>query len=176
MDADDTTLSTLNSVNLVHSLLIILGDDLVGAVHGLTVLTSLETPLDVLGGSAVQVVVDVGEGVLLDVGNTDILVLVDITASGDELTSEHVDEGGLAGTVGTNDGDTGAERALEVDVLNLRLLCARVLEAHVGDTNDGLGLGLDTLKETGLGELELHLGGTKPVSYTHLTLPTKRIV
>jgi hypothetical protein len=51
VDTNDTTLSTFDPVDLVHGLLVVLGDDLVGAVHGLTVLTSLETPLDVLGRS-----------------------------------------------------------------------------------------------------------------------------
>ena len=48
VDADDTTLGTLDAVDLVHGLLVIFGDDLVGTVHGLTILTSLEAPLDVL--------------------------------------------------------------------------------------------------------------------------------
>lgn len=163
VDANDTTEGTLDLVDLVHGLLILLGNDLVGTVHGLTILTSLETPLNVLGRSRVQVVINVGEGVLLDVGNTDVLVLVDVTGGGDKLTSQDVDKGGLSGTVGANDGNTGAKGDLESDVLDLGLGGALVLEGHVVDTDDGLGLGLDTLKETGLGELELHLGGTELV-------------
>ncbi|GJC94463.1 hypothetical protein ColKHC_03289 [Colletotrichum higginsianum] len=158
VDADDAALGALDLEDLVHGLLISVGDDLVGTVHRLTILTSLETPLDVLGGGLVQVVIDVGEGVLLDVGDTDVLVLVDLTLRGDELTGEDVDERRLAGTVGANDGNTGAERALERDVLDLGLAGAGVLERHPGGTQDGLGLGLDTLEETGLGEGELHLG------------------
>ena len=163
VDTDDTTLGTLDLVDLVHGLLVLLGDDLVGTVHGLTVLTSLETPLDVLGRSAVEVVIDMSESVLLDVGNTDVLVVVDLTLGGDKLTSQDVDKGGLSGTVGTNDGNTGAERALEGDVGDLGLGGTLVLEAHVGGTENGLGLGLDTLKETGLRELELHVGGAELV-------------
>ena len=161
--ADDATVGVLDLVDLVHGLLVLLGDDLVGAVHGLTVLTSLETPLDVLGGSKIEVVVDVSESVLLDVGDTDVLVLVDVTRGGDKLTSQDVDKSGLASTVGANDGNTRAERALEGDVLNLGLAGAGVLEGHVANTDNGLGLGLDTLEETGLGELELHVTGTKLV-------------
>ncbi|TFB05190.1 hypothetical protein CCMA1212_003081 [Trichoderma ghanense] len=163
VDANDTTLSTLDLEDLVHGLLIGLGDDLVGSVHGLTILTSLETPLDVLGRRLVEVVVDVGKGVLLDVGDTDVLVLVDLTASGDELTAEDVDQGRLASTVGTNDGNTRAQRALEADVADLGLRGAGVLEGHLGGTQDSLGLGLDTLEETGLGEGELNLGGAELV-------------
>lgn len=163
VDADDATLGTLDLVDLVHGLLVLLSDDLVGTVHGLTVLTSLETPLNVLGGSLVEVVVDMGESVLLNVGDTDVLVVVDLTLGGDKLTSQDVDKGGLSGTVGTNDGNTGSERTLEGNVLNLGLGGTLVLEAHVGGTENGLGLGLDTLKETGLGELELHVGGSQLV-------------
>lgn len=157
VDANDTSLGTLDTEDLVHGLLILLGDDLVGTIHGLTILTSLETPLNVLGRSLVQVVINVGESVLLDVGNTDVLVLVDLTLGRDKLTSEDVDQGRLSSTVGTNDGNTGTERALEGDVLNLGLGSTGVLEGHLGGTQNGLGLGLDTLKETGLGESELNL-------------------
>ncbi|CAG9977931.1 unnamed protein product [Clonostachys byssicola] len=163
VDANDTTGGTLDLENLVHGLLIGLGDDLVGTVHGLTVLTGLETPLDVLGGGAVQVIVNVGESVLLDVGDTDVLVLVDLTLSRDELTGKNVDQSTLTGTVGTNDGNTGTERALEGDVGDLGLGGTGVLEGHLGGTENGLGLGLDTLEETGLREGELDLGGTELV-------------
>jgi len=161
VDADDTALSTLNLEDLVHGVLISLRDDLVGTIHGLTIFTRLETPLDVLRGSAVEVVINVGESVLLNVGDTDVLVLVDLTGGGNELTSENVDERGLASTVGTNDSNTRSERALESDIGDLGLGSTRVLEGHLGGTENGLGLGLDTLKETGLGERELHLRGTE---------------
>jgi len=163
VNTDDTSLGTLDTVDLVHCLLVIVGDDLVGAVHGLTVLTGLETPLDVLGWGLLQVVIDVSESVLLDVGDTDVLVLVDVTGGWDKLTSQDVDQSRLSGTVWTNDGNTGSERALEGDVLDLRTWSTWVLEGHVGDTNDGLGLGLDTLEETWLWELELNLRGTELV-------------
>jgi hypothetical protein len=163
VDTNDTTLGTLDLVDLVHGLLVLLSDDLVGTVHGLTVLTGLETPLDVLGGSRVEVVIDMCESVLLDVRNTDVLVVVNFTRGRDKLTSQDVDKGRLASTVGTNDGNTGTERALEGNVGNLGLGGTLVLEAHVGGTENGLGLGLDTLKETGLGEPELHVGGAELV-------------
>ncbi|SPQ23864.1 1521e1a3-eedc-455a-b5da-4054f20718a4 [Thermothielavioides terrestris] len=163
VDADDAALSAIDLEDLVHGLLVGLGDDLVGAVHGLAILAGLETPLDVLGRGLVQVVIDVGERVLLDVGDTDVFVLVDLTAGGNELAGEDVDQRGLASTVGANDGNTRAERALEGDVGELRLGSARVLEAHLVGTQDGLGLGLDTLQEAGLRERELHLGGAELV-------------
>ena len=166
VDTDDTTLGALDLVDLVHSLLVIVGNDLVGTVHGLTVLTGLETPLDVFGGGLVEVVIDVGESVLLNVGDTDVLVLVDLTAGGDQLTSQDVDQGRFTGTVGTNDSNTRAKGHLETNVGNLGTRSVGVLEGHVVDTNDGLGLGLDTLKVTGLGELEFEVGGTELVVRT----------
>ncbi|CEI62809.1 unnamed protein product [Fusarium venenatum] len=163
VDTNDTSLATLNAEDLVHGLLISLGDDLVGTVHGLTILTSLESPLDVLGRSLVEVVIDVSESVLLNVGDTDVLVLVDLTLGRDELTSEDVDQSRLASTIGTNNGNTRSQRTLEGDVADLGLGGTGVLEGHVGGTENGLGLGLDTLKETGLGEAELDLGLAKLV-------------
>ena len=81
-------------------------------------------------------VIDMCESVLLDVGNTYVLVLVDLTSSGDELTSQDVDESGLASTVGTDDSNTGAERALEGNVGDLGLGGTGILEGHVGDTDE----------------------------------------
>ena len=49
-------------------------------IHSLAILSSLETPLDVLGSSLLQMVVDMGESVLFDVGDTDVLVSVIVTA------------------------------------------------------------------------------------------------
>lgn len=161
VDADDTTGGALDLVDLVHGLLVLVGDDLVGTVHGLAVLTGLETPLDVLGGGLVEVVINVGEGVLLDVGDTDVLVLVDLTLGGDQFTSEDIDQGGFTGTVGTDDGNTGAKGDLEGDVADLGLGSSRILEGHVGAADDRLGLGLDAFEETGLGELELHVASAE---------------
>lgn len=163
VDTNDTTLSAFDVVDLVHSLLIVVGDDLVGTVHGLTVLTGLETPLDVFGGGLFEVVINVSESVLLDVGDTDVLVLVDLTTGGNQFTGQDVDQSRFTGTVGTNDGNTRAQGHLETNVRNLGTRSTRVLEGHVGDTDDGLGLGLDTLEVTGLGELELHVRSTKLV-------------
>ena len=94
------------SVDFVHGLLVFLGDDLVGTVHGLTIFTSLEPPLNVFGRSLVQMVINMGESVLLDVGDTNVLVVVDLTLGGDKLTSQDVDKGRLASTIGSNDGNT----------------------------------------------------------------------
>lgn len=79
------------------------------------------------------------------------------------LASEQLDQGRLAGTVGTNDGNTGSKRTLHADVEQLLLLGTGVLEVNVLHLQDGTLLGLDTLKETRLGELELNLSGFKRV-------------
>jgi len=95
-----------------------------------------------------------GESVLFDVGDTGVLVSANVTAGWDQFTSKDVDKGRRSGTVGSNDGNTGSERALEGNVANLGLGGTGVLEAHVGGTNDSLGLGLETLEVTKLSEVE----------------------
>ena len=54
-------------------------------------------------------VIDVSESVLLNVGDTDVLVLVDLTGGGDQFTRQDVDQSGFTGTVGTNDGNPRAQ-------------------------------------------------------------------
>ena len=157
VDADHPTLRAFDAVDLVHGLFVIGSDDLVGAVHRLAILTGLKAPLDVLGRGLVQMVVDMGKGVLLDVGDTNVLVRVHVTDGRDQLTGQHVDERGFARSVWADDSDPRAERTLEGDVRDLRLGRARILEGHVVDPHDGLGLGLDALQKAGLREFELEL-------------------
>src|SRR5204863_8596973 len=61
VNANDSTLAALNLEDLVHGLLIIFGDNLVGTIHSLPILASLESPLDVFRGSLVQMVIDMSE-------------------------------------------------------------------------------------------------------------------
>ena len=84
--------------------------------------------MDVLRGCLVEVVVDVGERVLLDVGNANVLMVVNFTRCWNEFAGQDVDESGFACAVGADDGDARAERTLEGDVGELRLGRARVLE------------------------------------------------
>ena len=46
-------------------------------------------------------------------------------------------------------------------VSSLKSSISNILETHVGGTNDGLGLSLDTLEVTRFGAVELDLGGTE---------------
>lgn len=160
-DGDDTTLGTIDLEDLVHGELVVIGDLFVGTVHGLTILTGLETPLDVLRWSLVQVVIDVGESVLFDVCDTDVLVDVDVTLGGDQFTGQNVDKSGFTSTVGSNDSDTRSKRDLEGDIGQLWLGGTWILELHLVDLDDSLGLGLDTFEETWFWELELKLGGSE---------------
>jgi hypothetical protein len=153
----------LDLVDLVHGSLIGVGDLSVGSVHGLSILTGLESPLDVLRGGGVKMGVDMGKGVLLDVSNSTVLVGVNLTGGGEQLTGQDVDKSGLTSTVGTDNGNSRRQRALERDVSDLGLGGTGVLEGHVLDLDNSLLLGLDTLEETGLGEREVNLGGSKLV-------------
>ena len=101
-------------------------------------------------------VVDVVEGVLGDVADDQVGVLPDLTALvGLGVTDEELDERRLSGTVGTEDGDTGGERNLEGDVVELLDGLRGVLEADLAHLEEGLLLGLDTFEERRVRELEL---------------------
>lgn len=73
------------------------------------------------------------------------------------LSDEELDEGRLAGTVGSKDGDTRRERNLERDVVELLDGGGGVLESNVTHLHERLLLGLDTVEERRVGELELVL-------------------
>ena len=96
------------------------------------------------------------EGVLRDVTDDQVGVLPGLTALvGLHVADEELDERRLAGTVGTEDGDTGGERDLEGDVVELLDSLSGVLEADLAHLEQRLLLGLDTLEERGVRELEL---------------------
>jgi len=134
---------------------LLLGRDLAsGLVDHLAILTVLVTPADVLVGGLVQVLLDVVEGVLGDVGDTNVGVLGDNTVGGDGLTGQDLDEGRLSGTVGSDDGNTRVEGDLARHVHDGQLGGAGVGKVNVLELDKGLILGLDTVQETGLGELE----------------------
>lgn len=163
VDLSNSSGSALDLIDLVHGSLIGVSDLSVGSVHGLSILTGLESPLNVLRGSGVKMRINMGKSVLLDVSDSTVLVGVDLTSGGEQLTGQDVDKSGLTSTVGANDGNSGRKRALERNVSNLGLGGTGVLEGHVLDLDNSLLLGLHTLKETGLGEREVNLGGTKLV-------------
>lgn len=164
VDRKNLSLRSLNSEDLVgHGLLILLGDDTRGTVHGLSVLTSLVSPLNVFRWSLVDVVVQVNEGGLRDVCNSQVRVSPDVSRSWDELSGENLDECRLSSSVWSDDGNSRGQRALEGDVRQLWLCGTWVLEGHVVDLDDRLLLGLDSLQETWLWESELLLGGSKLV-------------
>jgi hypothetical protein len=71
------------------------------------------------------------------------------------VTNEELDKGGFTGTVGTENGDTGGERDLEGDVVELLDGLRRILETDLTHLQQTLFLGLDTLKERRVRELEL---------------------
>jgi len=101
-------------------------------------------------------VVDVVEGVLSDVTDDQVGVPPDFTTLvGFHVTNEQLDEGGFTGTVGTKDCDTGGQRNLESDVVELLNRLGGVLEANFAHLQQTLLLGLDTIKQGGIGELEL---------------------
>ena len=75
--------------------LLLSGGDHGNLLETLLVLTRLVAPADVLVGSLVEVVLNVVECVLGDVGDTETRVLPDEAGLGEELTSEELDHGRL---------------------------------------------------------------------------------
>mmetsp|Transcript_8499 Transcript_8499/g.25395 ORF Transcript_8499/g.25395 Transcript_8499/m.25395 type:complete len:531 (-) Transcript_8499:501-2093(-) len=143
-------------------------------LHGLLLLVEAarEAPLDVLDGRHLEVLLDVVEGVLRDVGDAAILVAVDFRAAGVglRLADEHLDQRGLARAVGADARDARRLGALHGAVDERRLARARlavgaerlffgrrVRERDVLGLDDGLGARLDALERAGHRERELHL-------------------
>mmetsp|Transcript_29989 Transcript_29989/g.59563 ORF Transcript_29989/g.59563 Transcript_29989/m.59563 type:complete len:784 (+) Transcript_29989:846-3197(+) len=151
---------------------LLLLDLVVGEHHGdldegLLILSVVGVPpADVLVGGLLEVLLDVVEGVLGNVSDASVRVLPDVSDLGLDLSDEELDHGGLSGAVLADAGDAGGERHLDRDVVEGGDAVAAVLlpvdgvgEGALGDLHERLSLGLDSLDVTGLGELELELGG-----------------
>mmetsp|Transcript_25501 Transcript_25501/g.30949 ORF Transcript_25501/g.30949 Transcript_25501/m.30949 type:complete len:419 (+) Transcript_25501:213-1469(+) len=156
LQLDDVTLrvGTVHKDRLPALLLLFLSEGEVGLHQGLLVVTVLVTPLDVLVGGLVKMVLNVCEGVLGNVSNTDVRVLPDNTVLGLELTNQELDHGGLTSTVDTNACNARGQRDLDSDARDGGLGVARVGEGAARHLHEGLTLGLDTFKETRLGQDE----------------------
>ncbi len=171
---DDALLALNDDVGtLLHLSSLLLGDDAIGLLHLLEILSGLVTPEHVLEGSLVEMVIDVVESVLGDVTDDQVRMLPGLTAPvGLQVTDEELDESRLSGTVRSEDGNTGRQGDLKGDVVELLDIRCGVLEANLAPSvtvnicmglpskinlhlHEGLLLGLDTLKERGVGELEL---------------------
>lgn len=146
-----------NLGTLLHGLLLFSGDLAVGLAELLDIFTGLVAVEQVLERSLVKVVIDVVESVLGDVTDDQVGVLPDFTLGGLSLTDKELDKGRLAGTVRTEDGDTGGEGDLEGDVVELLDLGGGVLEVNVTHLGERLLLGLDTVEQRRSRELELVL-------------------
>lgn len=106
-----------------------------------------------------------GRTVLSDVSNDQVGVLPDFsTLVRLGLSDEKLDEGTLSGSVGSEDGDTGREGDLKRDVVQLGRRGSGVLEPNVTHLHERLLLGLDSVEERGVGELEeVVVGGSELV-------------
>ena len=157
-DLVDEPLLTLNDDGgtLLHLLLFFLGDLAGSLAHILQILAGLVTPQHVFQRCLVEMVVDVVEGVLSDITDDQIGVPPDFTTFvGFHVTDKQLDEGGFTRTVGTKDSDTGGQGNLESDVVELLNRLGGILEANFAHLQQTLLLGLDTLKQGRVRELEL---------------------
>lgn len=130
--------ATVLEINpLVHLSTIGLGDQ-AGLLHvDLAVITVGVSPLEVLVGSLLQMHLHVLQRVLLDVADTEVRVLLDLSGRGDGLAGEKLDESRLASTVGADNGNTGRQSKLARDICKGRLGGVGVGEVHVGHADDG---------------------------------------
>ena len=113
-------------------------------------------PEHVLKRSLVEMLLNVVEGMLSNITDDQIGVLPDFTALvGLHIANEELDEGTLSGTVRAKNGDTGGERDLEGDIVELLNCLGGVLEADLAHLEERLLLGLDTLEERWVREGEL---------------------
>lgn len=82
------------------------------------------------------------EGVLGDVGDAEVVVDPELAGSfvaGFGLSHDHLDEGTLSRSVGSDDGDATAEGHLHVDVRQGVRLVHRVLEVDISELQEFLG-------------------------------------
>jgi hypothetical protein len=157
-DLVDEPLLTLDDdgSTLLHLLLFLLRD-LAGCLgHILQIFAGLVTPQHILEWGFVEMVVNVVEGVLGDITNDQVGVPPDFaTLVAFHVTNEQLDEGRFTRTVRSKDGDAGGQGNLECDVVELLNSLGGILEANFAHLQQTLLLGLDTLKQRGIGELEL---------------------
>uniref|UniRef100_A0A1J3GZS4 Uncharacterized protein n=2 Tax=Noccaea caerulescens TaxID=107243 RepID=A0A1J3GZS4_NOCCA len=151
-------LHAVDHLDLVHLLLLLLLELARHLVQGLAVLAGGVTPLDVLVGGHVQVVLNVVEGVLRHVGHPQVGVLPHQAGLGLQLAGQQLDEGGLAGTVGAQHSHARVQRHLQVDLVQDAGLGGGVLEVDGAHLEDGAVLGGDALEVAGLGQHPLGAG------------------
>eukprot|EP00850_Spirogloea_muscicola_P001798 SM000007S20758 [mRNA] locus=s7:31297:34761:+ [translate_table: standard] len=104
------------------------------------------------------------EGVLRDVSHAQVGVLPHSARAGLHLPRKQLDHGGLSSAIGTYDGHPGVQAAHDSNARQHLLGGARVGERVVVHLQDRAVFALDALQETGLWELELHLGSTELIT------------
>mmetsp|Transcript_40297 Transcript_40297/g.67542 ORF Transcript_40297/g.67542 Transcript_40297/m.67542 type:complete len:875 (+) Transcript_40297:1075-3699(+) len=139
--------------------LLLLGEHHGHLLGGLPVFSVLVTPADVLVGGLGQMLLDVVERVLGDVSHTCVGMLPDGSLGGDHLAGEQLDHGRLASAVDSDAGHAGGQGHLDGHVGDGGLLVDGVGELALDHLHERLTLGLHSLDETGLGEVEGELGG-----------------
>jgi hypothetical protein len=101
-----SSLAVTNVDKLVHLLTILVRKDTGLLQENLSVVAVGVPPLKVLVRGLLQVHFHVLKGVLLDVSNTQVGMLLYLSAGRDDLSGKKLDESGLASTVRSNDGNS----------------------------------------------------------------------
>ena len=98
---------------------------------------------------------DVLEGVLLDVSDSKIGMFFYATGLGDGFSGKEFDQGGFAGAVRADDGDTGGKGEHAADAEEGGFGGSGIAVGAVGHADDRFGVGLDACEDAGIGKFEL---------------------
>mmetsp|Transcript_2521 Transcript_2521/g.4014 ORF Transcript_2521/g.4014 Transcript_2521/m.4014 type:complete len:342 (+) Transcript_2521:888-1913(+) len=134
------------------------------------------TPTDVLVRSSVNMLFNVMESMLGNVGDTGVRVLPDITSLWLGFSDKKLDHGTLSGTVLTNTGDTGGKGDLDSNVEEGWGIVTWVGEVTTGHLHEGLTLRLDTFDRTRLWELERLRRGLEGEESTNIRVDLGELV
>jgi hypothetical protein len=99
---EESSSSVLSSDGSVENRLLLVGEGTSSLQSLLLVDTFLVTPLNVLNGGLLEMLLDVVESVLSDVGDSEVRVLLDLSRVGDGLSGEKLDESRLSSSVGSD--------------------------------------------------------------------------
>lgn len=106
---------------------------------------------------------NVFQGVLLDVTDTKVGMLLDLPSLRNGFTGQKLNERRLSSTIASNDSHTRRQREGKRGILKGRFAGPRVCVRDVTYTEDSASVRLDATQDTGRRELELHVGSRQSI-------------
>mmetsp|Transcript_135324 Transcript_135324/g.234633 ORF Transcript_135324/g.234633 Transcript_135324/m.234633 type:complete len:361 (+) Transcript_135324:2686-3768(+) len=118
----------------------------------LTVSSVGKTPLNICNWGFIQVLLNVVKRVLGYICDTHIVMFPDLSAVRVGITDQHFDEGGLASSIGSQDGHTAAQGQGARAIGQLRLRGSRIRKGAMIHLQDLLRLGFDAVQSARYGK------------------------